>query len=343
MKTFWDKTELIGQSPMDGVTDAPYRIITDTYGSPDLLFTEFIPVEAIMRGSSRVFQPFIHHETLTPILAQIYGTNLEGYTQAAIISCELGFDGVDINMGCPDKAVARKGAGAGLIRTPELAKEIIKTTIRATRDWAEGKSMEDAGVRPEIISVINEYQTRPGMHGKRRLLPVSVKTRIGYDTIVTEEWISHLTEARPAAITVHGRTLAQMYTGEANWEEIGKAAVVAQKHGIPLLGNGDLKSVSDARSRIMKYNLNGALIGRASFGNPWIFKEYIPTTLERLTTALEHAELFERVLPHGHFLSMRKHLAWYCKSFDGAAEVRERLMKVENFEDVKDILEPLIR
>lgn len=343
MESFWKNTPHIGMSPMDGVTDAPYRKITDEIGHPDLLFTEFIPVEAIVRGSTRVLLAFAHHNTETPTLAQIYGTNLEAYRQAAFIACEMDFDGIDINMGCPDRAVARKGAGAGLIKTPKLAQDIVKTVKSAVNDWKDGKTMEEEGVRDETIATVEEYKRRFELVSTRKMLPVSVKTRIGYDKIVTKDWISMLLESQPAAISLHGRTLEQMYTGLANWEEIGKAAELAKKAHIPLLGNGDVKSKDEARNKIKQFELSGVLIGRASFGNPWVFSEETPTTRERLTTALKHAHLFEEMIPEGHFLSMRKHLAWYTRGFDDAAEVRRQLMEVQNAQDVYQILKPLIK
>lgn len=342
MDVFWNKTPLIGMSPMDGVTDAPFRLITDELGHPDLMMTEFIPVEAIIRGSTRVLTAFAHHNTHTPTLAQIYGTNLDAYRQAAIIACELDFDGIDINMGCPDRAVARKGAGAGLIKTPKLAQHIIKTVKHAVHDWAEGKTMQQEGIREEMIDKVEEYKKRFELQPQRQVLPVSVKTRIGYDEITTEEWIGQVLEAQPAAISLHGRTLAQMYTGLANWDEIGKAAEHARAAGIPLLGNGDIKSKHDARLKIKEYNLAGVLIGRASFGNPWVFSEENPTPTVRLKTAMRHAQLFESMIPEGHFLSMRKHLAWYTKGFDDAAEVRKNLMEVQNADDVARILTDVI-
>lgn len=343
MQSFWNNTPLIGMSPMDGVTDAPYRQITDEIGHPDLLFTEFIPVEAIVRGSTRVLMAFAHHNTVTPTIAQIYGTSLEAYRQAAFIACEMDFDGIDINMGCPDRAVARKGAGAGLIKTPKLAQDIVKTVQRAVHDWSEGKTIEEEGVREEMIQTVQEYKQRFQLRSERKLLPVSVKTRMGYDKIITTEWIQYLIDVQPAAISLHGRTLEQMYTGFADWDEIGKAADLAAQSNIPLLGNGDVKTKDEARNKIEEYNLSGVLIGRASFGNPWVFSEVEPTTDQRLTTALTHAKLFEELIPEGHFLSMRKHLAWYTRGFDDAAEVRRQLMEVKNADDVEKILLPLIK
>ncbi|MBP9691152.1 tRNA-dihydrouridine synthase [Candidatus Woesebacteria bacterium] len=344
MSHFWNTTSIIGLSPMDGVTDAAFRKIVDLHGKPQLLVTEFIPVEGITRGAVQILKSFIHHKTDTPTLGQIYGTDLDAYRQATLIVCELGFDGVDINMGCPDRSISGRGAGAGLIRTPELARDIIATVKQAVHDWSEGLTLEDVGLRPSIIDHVRAIANRCDIDTSSRIgIPVSVKTRTGYDQIQTQEWISHIIEARPAAITLHGRTLAQMYTGLASWDEIGKAAELARDAGIPFLGNGDIKSRAEALDKIKQYGLSGVLIGRAAFGNPWIFQGTEPTAYERLQTALQHAQMFEELLPDGHFLSIRKHLAWYTKGFDQAAETRARLMSVNNSSEIKEILEPFLK
>jgi len=343
MNTVWNKQSIVGQAPMDGVTDAAFRYISDVHGMPDLLFTEFVPVEGIARSAVRVLQSFVHHKTETPTLAQIYGRNLDAFYLSAFVAAELGYDGIDINMGCPDRAVTKRGAGAGLIKAPSHAKKIIKTVQQAVKDWSQGKTMVEAGVPEDIMKQVAYMQNVYQVKGDRSHIPVSVKTRIGYDKVVTTEWIKYLTEAKPAAISLHGRTLEQMYTGKADWDEIGKAAEVTHGAGILLLGNGDISSVPDAREKIKTYNLDGALIGRATFGNPWIFKEIEADTQLRIKTALEHAEVFEKLLPDGHFLSLRKHMAWYIKGFDHSAALRDKLMRLQSIEDVREILTPYLR
>lgn len=342
MNTVWDKHSIIGQAPMDGVTDAAFRYITDIHGEPDVLFTEFIPVEGIARKAVKILHSFVHHPTKTPTLAQIYGRELEAFYLSAFVAAELGFDGIDINMGCPDRAVTRRGAGAGLIKSPKHAVKIINTVKQAVQDWCAGKTMEEAHVPAEIIDHVTFLQEKHQTKGDRIQIPVSVKTRIGYDKIVTEEWIKNLTDANPAAISLHGRTLEQMYTGKADWEEIGKAAEVAHAAKIKLLGNGDVRSMPEAREKIEKFHLDGVLIGRATFGNPWLFQEIEPDTHLRINTALEHAEAFEKLLPDGHFVSLRKHMAWYMKGFDHAAALRDKLMRMQNISDVREIISPYL-
>ncbi|HRN71050.1 MAG TPA: tRNA-dihydrouridine synthase, partial [Candidatus Woesebacteria bacterium] len=190
----------------------------------------------------------------------------------------------------------------------------------------------------EIASSSDKYRSSRN-YTTRKLLPVSIKTRIGYDEIVTEDWISNLLEAEPANISIHGRTLIQMYTGLANWKEIGKAAKIIKKTNTSVLGNGDVKSIQEAKEKAKQYNLDGVLIGRASFGNPWLFKEYEPTNEERIKVAIEHCKTFAEMTPELHFLSLRKHLAWYTKGIPGSNELRTKLMTVQNVEDVKKILQ----
>lgn len=337
---FWQqlKKPIIGQAPMDGVTDASFRFITDKYGQPDLLFTEFTSVEGIAHGIDRLLVAFIHHKTSTPTLAQIYGFNPQLFYQATIVAAELGFNGVDINMGCPDKSVTKGGAGAGLIRDPQRAKEIILMTKKGLQDWSEGVRIDKINLHENILRFVKEYQNKYKVTNSRRVLPVSVKTRIGFDKIVTTDWIAHLLETKPSAITIHGRTLQQMYTGLADWQEIGKATQLAKGSGVLILGNGDIKTYEDAWKKIKEYNTAGVLIGRASFGNPWIFQNKQVSFAQRLDVALEHCRKFNEFTPDLYFLSLRKHLAWYCKGFDHAAETRVKLMQVNNLEEVEKIV-----
>jgi tRNA-dihydrouridine synthase B len=180
-------------------------------------------------------------------------------------------------------------------------------------------------------------------HGKlppefrqRRSIPVSVKTRIGYDACQVREWIPQLLESEPVAISIHGRTLTQMYSGQSDWDAIGEAARIAAGTKTLILGNGDIASMADARRRVREYGVDGALIGRASYGNPYVFRdeEDAPTRgwdrrrYEILQIALEHARLYEESfgqLERYHFLPMRKHLGWYVRHLPGASHLRRTL------------------
>ncbi len=347
---FWSKLAkpIIGLSPMDGVTDHPFRHLTKKYGQPDLLYTEFATVEGFCRGVEKPLTDFLYDETQRPIVAQIYGTTPDFFRQTTIALCQLGFDGVDINMGCPAKSVSQSGAGAGLIRTPELAQKIVRATKKGVEEWQNGLTVRDCpDLTPEICQVIEDRQQKlPAIYQQhQRPIPVSVKTRVGYDQPVTKDWMKTLLAVEPAAIALHGRTLRQAYTGFASWEEIAKAAkiVKAQNPEIIFLGNGDVHSNQEAKEKIKDLGLDGVLIGRASFGNPWIFQADDPeiSIEQRASLALEHSLLYEQTYQHDEryrFLPMRKHLTWYIKNFPNASDIRVQLVQTENSDQVKTIL-----
>lgn len=320
---------------MDGITDAAFRYMTCKYSKPDVIYTEFVNVEGLARGAVSMLDHFIFNKIERPIVAQIYGIETESFYKVALMCCYLGFDGIDINMGCPANKVARRNSGAGLIRVPDQAKKIIKTVKRAAQDWADGITLEKADLRPKIITALKQMRSRAA---SRKLLPVSVKTRMGIDSIIAEEWVKHLLEEEPAAIVMHGRTLKQMYSGESNWEVISEVAKIVKKTDTLFLGNGDVQSLADAHERIEKYSVDGALVGRATCGNPWFFDVVEPTIEDRFKAALDHARCFEEMSMKHAFFAMRKHLSWYCKGFDGARELRKKLMQTNGSEEVEEIL-----
>jgi len=337
---------IIGLSPMDGVTDLPFREICQKYGRPDVLFTEFSSVEGICRQAVDLLKEFRYLPAQRPIIGQIYGTTPEFFRQSAILLCELGFDGVDINMGCPAKNVAHGGAGAALIQTPALAQQIIQATQAGVVQWAAGADLAacpnlSQEIKTATLQMKLESQTNDLV---RRLIPVSVKTRIGFDKIVVQDWLKTLLEMSPAAITVHGRTLRQLYSGQADWEAIGLAAETVRESGVKtkILGNGDITSRAQALSRISETKLDGVLIGRASFGNPWIFStEQVELTPElKAKVALEHARLYEQTYGQDKkfsFLPMRKHLSWYTHSFPQARELRSVLVRSNSSSEAEAI------
>lgn len=345
---FWKDLEkpIIGLAPMDGVTDAAFRYMVAKHGKPSVIYTEFTNVEGLARGAERLLPAFFYDEIERPVVAQIFGVEVESFYKSAVMLCEMGFDGIDINMGCPMKTVAARGSGAGLIRTPELAKEIIRSVKKGVEDWVAGITMERAGVHANMIAGIEERKKDvPGnvsSHKRRRAVPVSVKTRIGFDKNIAEEWVGVLAGERPAAICVHGRTLKQMYGGKADWEALRGPAALCRKNNIIFLGNGDVKTVKEAEEKAKEYKVDGVLIGRAALGNPWFFTGKEPSVKERIFAVKEHCEHFERIfgdkLP---FHIIKKHLAWYLKGFEGVKEVRMRLMMSNSFEDVREILKEL--
>ncbi len=339
-KGFWADLSrpIIGLSPMDGVTDAAFRFIVARYGKSPIHITEFVSVEGMNVGNpEKVFAPFTYSEIERPVVAQLFGTSVKAFYNAAIMVGEMGFDGVDINMGCPAKNISARGAGAGLIQTPKLAKEIIRAVKKGCEDFYAGRSSQDLELPQATKRFMAAKWQASGQ--KRKLLPVSVKTRIGFDEIVIEDWVRHLLEAEPVNISIHGRTLKQMYTGEADWEAIGRASHIIKETETSVLGNGDIKNLIDAKEKLTRYNLDGVLIGRASFGNPWIFQSYLPTLSERMQIAIEHAHKYEELYGPAFFHPMRKHLAWYMHGFSGAKELRLQLIQSNSANEVEKILE----
>lgn len=330
---------------MDGVTDHPFRYIQKRHGSPDLIFTEFVRVERLCAGEVKLLRALLYDESQRPVIAQIYGTRPEAFRQAAVLICRLGFDGIDINMGCPSPGVADTGAGAGLILTPELAVAIVAATRSGVRDWENGATAwELPDVAPAVAALVEERHAQlPTAFQQPRTVPVSAKTRIGYTNQQVDEWIPRLLESQLAAISLHGRTLAQGYTGLADWDAIGRAAELAQRTGTLLLGNGDVTDRADGVRRAAVYGVDGILIGRASYGNPFVFvqKPETPETssqdesrkVARVSLAGEHATFYEENLrgwPGYSFNFMHKHLRWYVRGLPGARHLRGELVRTKN-------------
>ncbi|HJT18980.1 MAG TPA: tRNA-dihydrouridine synthase [Nitrospira sp.] len=357
---FWKHLSrpILGLSPMDGVTDAAFRRIVASQGKPDVMFTEFTHVHDVCRGPEFLLESLVYSEIERPIVAQLYGKDPALFYQAAHAVCELGFDGLDINMGCPSRNVAASGSGAGLIKTPDLAIEIIRAARQGIEDWAGGQTLEGAGIKPARAEVIRRLQHQPRISGTpvRAVIPLSVKTRLGYDTIIVERWIEHLLRERPSAISLHGRTLQQMYRGDADWAAIARAAEAVGGSGTLLLGNGDVQSVPDAVRRIEETGVDGVLIGRATLGAPWLFRDKdavrgggrrwsssdsmsdTPSLASRFAILMEHARYFEQRFGVCQFRRMRKHLGWYCKGFPYASALRAAMFRVSSAADVEAIL-----
>ena len=355
--SFWHDIPkpIIGLSPMDGVTDASFRWIAARHGGPDITVTEFTNVDAAVHAPHTLIRDFTYSEIERPVIAQIYGNKPELFYKAAHVVCELGFDGVDINMGCPAKNVAASGSGAALIRTPELAREIIQQTKQGIDDWVSGQTLDNLGLRQKLRETVKtSNQQRSGWETPplRQAIPLSVKTRIGYDKIVIDDWIANLLEEKPVAISIHGRTLKQGYKGDADWDAISQAVELAKPTQTIILGNGDLRDMGDIYRRVRQCGVDGVLLGRAAEGNPWIFKakaqlkqalrDCVPPPVtresiglaERFKVIIEHAHHFETYVQERNFVGMRKHLIWYCRDFRGAAELRTKMVRVNGTADV---------
>ncbi len=331
-KGFWGKLDkpIIGMGPIDGVTDVAMRFMTAKYGKPMVMFTEFVTAEGMamidkgrVRRPQAILKALKYDETERPIVAQIFGKDPESFYVAAKKIVNLGFDGVDINMGCPSKAVTDNGAGAGLIENRALAKEIIAAVKQAVKDITPKPPLKLRGGKGEI--------------------PVSVKTRIGTNG-PDPSWWEFLAAQDLAVVTMHGRTFKQLYQGLADWEVLAEAAKIIKQKGTLFLGNGDQNSYQQAVDSCQKYGTDGVLIGRAAEGNPWIFNRTRELkeskTQEKLTVAIEHARKYEELFPGESFLPMRKHLAWYARGFDGAAELRQKLVLSNSAAEAEKIIFP---
>lgn len=356
---FWSSLPrpILGLSPMDGVTDQPYRFIQKKYGQPDVIFTEFTSAEGVSHNATKLFRDFLYEEIERPVVAQIFGKDPESFRTTALILGYLGFDGIDINMGCPAKTVRQHGSGAALIKTPDLARDLILATQAGVQDWVNGKTLDDI---PKLKNktkelILARHELLPEKYKQRLPLPVSVKTRVGYDRPSTVEWISTLLSLDVPVISLHGRTLTQMYTGKADWTEIAKAVELAKDKGTLILGNGDITSVETAQQRLTETSVDGFLVGRATFGDPnvlatlrqWrdkLIHQETPGVAKKnpLELAIEHSYKFQEAFPNEGFFPMRKHLAWYVRNFPNASDYRVALMLANSAQEVEAILKPLL-
>jgi len=296
---------------MYDVTDFVFREIISEIAKPDVLFTEFVNTDALFsKGKDKALRDLEFSTKQHPIVAQIWGTNSDTFNKAAKLIRKLGFDGIDINMGCPERAVVKNGAGAALIKNPKLAKELIDTVRKGAGN-----------------------------------LPLSIKTRIGYNKIITDEWISFLLEQKLDALTIHGRTAINKSNGKANWGEIGKAVKLRDKISPKtiIIGNGDIKSYKDAVEKHKKYNVDGVMIGRGVFLNPWVFDKTTNsikhTKEDSIKLLLEHTKLYEDKWGSSkNFDVMKKFFKVYVRDFKGSNEIRQKLMMCKNYNQVEKVV-----
>lgn len=328
----------IGLAPVDGVSDAAFRQVTDEYGKPDFMYTEFIPTEGLFRGREVLLAGLKRHKSNTPIYAQFFGPHPEYYMYAFFVAAELGFSGIDVNMGCPDTNIVKKGGGAALLLDLPRATEIIKTLIRARADWANGKRLADTDLPDNMKHAVNALRLSPNPDPNVRL-SISVKTRIGYHESQVREVIPTLIDAGVERIALHGRTFDARYSGQANWDEIARAKELTKGTAVTLFGSGDVLGRRMGEEKIQKYGVNGVLIARAAFGNPWVFTDEIVSFEKRKEVMLYHARLFLQYRPDFDLRPMRKHLSWYCKGMEGSAKLRDQLMKVVTLSDLTALLQ----
>lgn len=310
-KGFWRKLKrpILALAPMADVTDPAFRKVIAKYGKPDVMWTEFVSCDGLCspKGRKVLLKNLEYTSAERPIVAQIFGARPENFYQCAKLLKKLKFDGIDINMGCPDRRVEKQGGGAKLMLNPVLAKEIIR-------------------------------QTKRGAGG----LPVSVKTRIGYNKKSLKEWLGALIEARPDVLIIHARTRKEMSKVPADWRAIGEAVRLVKKSGedILVIGNGDIKDLADARNKAKQSDADGVMVGRGVLGNPWFFnkRKKRVTLVEKLKVLVEHARLFERISGKKNFAVMKKHFKAYIVGFDGAVGLRAKLMRTNNSKEVVRVL-----
>lgn len=299
-------------APMEDVTDPAFRLMCKRFGA-DMVYTEFVSADALIRSVNKTAQKLNISEEERPVAIQIYGRDVDTMVQAARIVEQAGPDVLDINFGCPVKRVAGKGAGAGMLQNVPLMLEITREVVRAVK------------------------------------VPVTVKTRLGWDEShkIIVDLAEQLQDCGIRALTIHGRTRAQMYTGEADWTLIGEVKRNPRMH-IPIIGNGDITTPERARECFERYGVDAVMIGRASFGRPWIFKEvrhYLDTN-EKLTDLSKEWKLevlrqevrdsVSLLDERRGILHVRRHLAAspLFKGIPNFKEMRIRMLRAETQEEL---------
>ncbi len=302
-------------APLADVTDSVFREIIAKYsrhgevgGGPDVFWTEFVSADGLAspKGREALIIDLAYSENERPIVAQLFGSNEANMESSASLCRELRFDGIDINMGCPDKSIEKSKSGAYDIKDPVLAKSILESARRGAGE-----------------------------------LPVSVKTRLGYNK-VDWDWIREVLSWQLPTVTFHLRTRKELSLVPAHWELMPE--IIRLRNEISpdtiVIGNGDAKSLSDAKEKIDSSGADGVMFGRAIFGNPWLFdsEKNSVSIKEKLTVMLEHTKKFTEVLgEHKNFALMKKHYKAYVNNFDGAKELRVRLMEAEDYAEIENI------
>jgi nifR3 family TIM-barrel protein len=307
------KKPIYSLAPMEDVTDSVFRQVVASVGKPDLFYTEFVNVEGLnSKGRKNVIHRLQYSQIERPIIAQLWGIKPENFFLASKLVSEMGFDGIDINMGCSVKKVSEKDAGAGLIRAD---REVVKDIINAVKEGACG-------------------------------LPVSVKTRLGWEDAELDGWISFLLDQSLDALTLHMRTARGVNAIHANWDHTSRIKELRDiKSPTTLLfGNGDIHSISEAREMVNTYNIDGAMIGRAAISNPWVFTNVGNIVQEEKFLLLKkHLLLYESTWGEKKdFHAIKKFFKAYINGFEGAVELREEFMRCSSTKECLTILEGLI-
>ncbi len=302
-------------APMEDVTDASFRYVCKMFGA-DMMYTEFVSSDGLVRDAKKSLDKLTVYDYERPIGIQIYGHIPEAMVGAAKMAEAAGPDLIDINFGCPVNKIAKRGAGSGMMREPDKMVAITEAVVKSVK------------------------------------LPVTVKTRLGWDedSKIIVELAERLQDTGIAALTVHGRTRAQMYKGEADWTLIGKIKENPRMH-IPIIGNGDIAAPEQAKEAFDRYGVDGIMIGRATFGHPWIFREIrhyldtgelLPPMSVRDRAALARKHLAKSLEIKGErvgVLEMRRHLSCYFKGLADFKETRLKLVTTDSPEKLFEIID----
>lgn len=286
----------VALAPIAGYSDAPFRRICVRHGA-SMVVTELVSAEGIVRRIPKSLEYLRFSDDERPLFIQIFGSDPATMAEAAKVAAEYNPDGIDINMGCPARKVVTGGAGSALLRDPEKAASVAKAVVEAVN------------------------------------LPVSAKIRIGWDHHQRNyiDVSRALEDGGISFLTVHGRTRAQQYSGEADWDAIGE---IASALSIPVIGNGDIDSHDEGLRKMKEYHCRAVMVGRGAIGNPWIFSGAVPTLQERIDEALAHLDaMIEFAADHG-VIMMRKHLAKYIHGIRNASKVRTEIMKATTREGI---------
>lgn len=313
MGNFWRKLAkpFTVLAPMDGVTDTVFRQIINSIGRPDVFFTEFVNCEGLLSAGKKVVAERLRYiSSEQPIVAQVWGNKPDDFFQVAQYVKKLGFSGIDINMGCPDRTVIRDGACAGLIKNPNLARKIIQ-------------------------------EAKKGAGG----LSVSVKTRIGFHAEDIEEWISFLLKQDLSAISIHLRTVRELSKVPAHWELMPKIIELRNKIAPKtfIIGNGDIKSLAEIKEKHQLYGCDGYMVGTGIFTNPWLFNPAVKlediTVRERLDLYLKHIDLFSQTWGESRNpAALKKFCKTYINNFPGVVVLREKIMLSKSLKELKDTI-----
>jgi nifR3 family TIM-barrel protein len=308
-------------APLADVTDVAFREIIAKYsrmgkkgGGPAVLWTEFVSADGLCSPGRKVLErDLAYTEGQRLIVAQLFTGHPKKMREACALARELGFDGIDINMGCPDKSIEKQCAGASMMKDPELARKVIESAREGAGD-----------------------------------IPVSVKTRIGYNKNEITTWIAFLLELKLPVLTVHLRTRKEMSDVPAHWELMPEIIALRDKISPDtlIIGNGDALSLDDGRQKAQASGADGVMFGRAIFGNPWLFdtQKKEVTMRERLEVMLEHTLLYEKLLGDiKNFAIMKKHYKAYVNGWDGAKELRAKLMETNSGEEVEKIVKEYLK